>query len=84
MQANQSQMLALLEDQRRRQTRSPTLQDLQQLSAADRQQSTSLDCGPATACCGVASSSNSYGGLLDCGSYVTPAWWSLKVNWSYV
>eukprot|EP00878_Enallax_costatus_P038518 GHUV01043803.1.p1 GENE.GHUV01043803.1~~GHUV01043803.1.p1 ORF type:complete len:308 (-),score=34.80 GHUV01043803.1:223-1146(-) len=80
-QANVAQMLALLEDQKRRQTRSPTLQDLQQLSAADRQQAVLTDCGPSTAYRGCAcSSSSSYGGLFDCSSYVTPAWWSLKVN----
>jgi hypothetical protein len=82
-------MVALCEEQLQRRARSVTLQELSALTAAAE-----ADTAAALQTLGGSSSSGGYrqcscdddGRLgsssccLDCNTYVTPAWWSLKVG----
>jgi hypothetical protein len=84
LQANLDEMVALCEEQLQRRARSATLQELSALAAAEADTAAALQT--------ISSSSSGSSGCddrgqlgsssccLDCNTYVTPAWWSLKVS----
>lgn len=87
-QANLDQMIALSEQQLHRRARSATIQELQQLAAVNAAAAVPLGSSGYQQCgCSQLDDMHSLGGngsCLDCGAYVTPAWWSLKVGSCHV
>uniref|UniRef100_A0A383VBA5 ABC transporter domain-containing protein n=1 Tax=Tetradesmus obliquus TaxID=3088 RepID=A0A383VBA5_TETOB len=96
--ANLDQMVALCEEQLQRRARSATLQELAALSAAEAHAAAALQTISSSSSSGSGSGSNGYrecgcddddgrlgssSSCLDCNTYVTPAWWSLKVLLQY-
>jgi hypothetical protein len=74
-------MVALCEEQLQRRARSATLQELSALAAAEANTAAALQTLSSSSGCddsGRLGSSSSC--CWDCNTYVTPAWWSLKVS----